>query len=217
MTCRLKWWFNRMPINAEQDELYRELARRSEKLARIYRGGLLVLDQAENPCRFELAAQSFRELIEKGSLLTAEQRFKTGDTVANRIVRVRNAFQAVKRTPEADAVADVTANAVPLRKLLLELEQFFEWHQKNRPNAQVDAEWLLKTLTGPGPAVPIDTFSAEVKGWIDAEDYFTKTAHNRTDTVDHGTLVITSPRWRRFFAGGSALVLWPNWTQSTPC
>ena len=52
-----------MPASTQQEELVACLARRNAKLARIYKGGLIVLFDENNPSRFELMAHSMRELM----------------------------------------------------------------------------------------------------------------------------------------------------------
>ena len=81
-----------MITTPDQDTLYACLLRRSAKLARIYQGGLVVLADENNPCRYELAAHSLRELIEKSPLLTNSQAFAGGDTIANRLAPIKQVF-----------------------------------------------------------------------------------------------------------------------------
>src|ERR1700688_4450039 len=82
-----------MPASTQQEELVACLAGRNDKLARIYKGGLLVLFDENNPSRFELMAHSMRELIEKISLLTGED-WEHGDAL-NQLVPVRRTYEAL--------------------------------------------------------------------------------------------------------------------------
>jgi hypothetical protein len=170
----------------DQDALYTSLARRSEKLARIYRGGLVVLADECNPCRYELAAHSLRELIEKSPLLTNGQAFAAGDGIKNRINPVRQAYSAVTRSQKFGEMTSLDAVDGAVRGLLSELTKFFEWQDLNRPDAARRTARHLGELSGSGPPPPIDYFEAEVDGWLRAESYFKAVAHNGYDQVDRG-------------------------------
>ncbi len=169
---------------SDQDALYTSLARRSQKLARIYRGGLMVLADESNPCRYELAAHCFRELIEKSPLLTNGQAFVAGDSIKNRLNPVRQVYLAVTRSQKFGEMTSLDAVDGPLRGLLNELAKLFEWQDLNRPNAATRTAQHLSALSGSGPPLPSDYFEAEVEGWMRADDYFKEVAHNRYDEVD---------------------------------
>ncbi|HEV2418033.1 MAG TPA: hypothetical protein VGX94_09520 [Terriglobia bacterium] len=169
---------------SDQDALCASLARRSEKLARIYRGGLIVLADDKNPCRYELAAHCLRELIEKSPTLISGQAFVTGDGMKNRLSPVRKAYSVVVRSPKFGAVTSFDAVEGLLRGLLSELAKFFEWQDQNRPEAAKRTAQNLSALSGSGPLLPSDYFEAEVAGWMQADEYFKNVAHNRYDEVD---------------------------------
>lgn len=173
-----------MLTTPDQDALYASLMRRSTKLARIYWCSLVVLADESNPCRYELAAHSLRELIEKSPLLTNGQAFAGGDTVANRLDPIRKAFAAISRSQKFDDIVNFEAVAGPLRGLLAELDKFFEWQELNRPNVAMKTARHLSELSGAGPALPTDFFELEVASWMAADDYFKKVSHNRTDHID---------------------------------
>ena len=177
-----------MPTTAEQKALVACLARRSEKLARIYDGGLRVFYDDENPSRFPLAAHSMRELIEKIPLLTEGEQLPTGDGMKNRIEPVRQAFLAVRvqgfgETSPLDAVDGA------VRAVLGELGRFFEWLEDYRPQAEKRTAETLTRLSGPGQALPVDISENEVAGWMEADTYFKMVAHNRQDGVNRDEFV----------------------------
>src|ERR1019366_9560429 len=86
-----------MFLRREQNALLEELQRRSESLANIYIGGLRVLVDESNPTRFQLSAHAFRELISHCSELTGAP-VVYGDGMKQRLVPVKSAFVAMKRT-----------------------------------------------------------------------------------------------------------------------
>jgi len=57
--------FDDNPLDESQWRIYQLLFSKKPRLAEMYKGGLFVLKQFENPERVVLAAHSFRELLEK--------------------------------------------------------------------------------------------------------------------------------------------------------
>lgn len=172
-----------MPSTTEQEALFAALASKETKLAKIYRGGLCVLYDEQNPSRLELAAHSMRELIEKCALLIGGEVLSTGDSMKNRLVTVRKAFDMVNKGQSFRE-----NSPVPLEgqlALIEELRKFFKWQDNNRPKFAKRVAETLAELSGPGQALPVDYAYSEVAGWMKADEYFKTVAHNRGTTVDH--------------------------------
>jgi hypothetical protein len=178
-----------MPPTTEQEALVASLARRSEKLARIYSGGLSVFYQEGNPGRFELAAHAMRELIEKSPILTGRQPTPQGDTMKNRIQAVKQAYLTMKAQGfNETSPLDVAEGAV--RRVLGELDKFFEWMEDNRPQTAKRTAEVLSELSGPGQALPVDISANEVARWMAADEYFKKVAHNGQDHVNENEFMV---------------------------
>jgi hypothetical protein len=173
-----------MPTTTEQEALVASLERRSTKLARIYRGGLVVLFDEQNPCRFELAAHSIRELMEKCPLLINGEVLSTGDGMKNRIAPVRQAYLLVTREQGFNETSPVKASEGAVRAVFVELGKFFKWEVANRPQAEKRTAEILTALSGPGQALPVDISDNEVARWMEADEYFKMVAHNRQETVN---------------------------------
>jgi hypothetical protein len=172
-----------MPRSTEQSELISCLARRSERLARIYDAGLRVLHQEDNPGRLPLVAHSMRELIEKCPTLTGRQPITQGDTMANRVQPVKEAYRQLKRQGFTEASPlDAVEGAV--REVLGRLDAFLEWMQENRPQASKRTAQMLSDLSGPKPAVPIDIFNDTVARWLAADEYFKDVSHHRRNNIN---------------------------------
>jgi len=167
----------------QQEARFGSLARRSAKVAKIYRGGLAVLFDEQNPCRFELAAHSMRELMEKCPLLIGGDVLSTGDGMKNRLGPVRQAYLTVTRDQGLNESFPLAGLEGPLRAVLMELARFFKWQDDNRPKAEKRIAETLTALSGPGQALPVDIFDNEVNRWMEADDYFHMVAHNRQDVV----------------------------------
>jgi hypothetical protein len=173
-----------MPPTTEQEALVACLVRRSEKLARIYRSGLLVIDQRENPGRFELTAHAMRELIEKSPILTGREPLVQGDGMGNRIQPVKQTYVAMRKAQGFDETAPLDAAEGTVRQVLEKLGRFFEWMEANRPDAAKRTAQMLSELSGPGQALPVDISDNEVARWMEANEYFKKVAHNGQDHVN---------------------------------
>jgi hypothetical protein len=173
-----------MPATSEQEGLVACLERRSSKLAAIYRGGLVVLFDEQNPCRFELAAHSMRELIEKSPLLIKGEVFATGDGMKTRLDQVRRAYHALTRGRVFDERSSLVGSEDPVQAVIVELARYFEWEADNRPQARKRTAEMLAALSGPGQALPVDVSDNEVARWMEADGYFKMVAHNRQDTVN---------------------------------
>ena len=171
-----------MPTS-EQEALYANLIRRSPKLARIYRGGLLVLADEENPCRYELAAHSIREIMEKCPLLAGAAPLGSGDSMPNRLNNVRIAYHTATRGHGIGAVLISGASEGAILTLVGELGKFFEWQDENRLQARKRIAQTLAALSGPVLALPADIAEGEVNGWMEADSYLKKTAHHGHDNV----------------------------------
>ena len=185
-----------MHPTSEQEALVACLARRSDKLARIYKGALSVLYDDANVGRFPLAAHAMRELIEKVPLLTGREQTPQGDSMKNRLGPVKTAYSTVKATGFIETSPLDSAEGL-IRATLRELAKFLEWVEENRPEAKKRTAQLLSELSGPGQALPIDVTSNEVSRWLGADVYFKKVAHhgedyiNETEFLAHMTFIET--------------------------
>ncbi len=179
-----------MSPSREQEELVASLARRSEKLARIYSSGLFVLDQKENPGRLSLAAHAIRELMEKCPILNGREFTVLGDGMKNRIQPLKEAHSALRK---AQRVADTASGGLgdgAGRQLFIELDRFFEWMEANRPEANRRIAEMLSELSGPGQSLPVDISENEVARWRAADEYFKKISHHGQDHVNEDEFMV---------------------------
>jgi hypothetical protein len=177
-----------MPASKQQEELVNCLSGRNAKLARIYKGGLIVLLDENNPSRLELVAHSMRELIEKISLLTTGEDWAHGDAL-NQLVPVRRAYEALTQGQGFNERVSLENSNEQIITMIRELSKYFEWEAVNRPQLRKRIAQTLSALSGPGQALPVDISEDEVGGWMGAYKYFNMVAHNRYETVDRDDFV----------------------------
>ena len=166
-----------MFLRQEQGALLEQLKRRDPLMADIYFGGLRAFADESNPYRFQLAAHAFRELIAHCLRMTGGK-VVFGDGMRQRLVPVKNAYLALKKTSEL--APDPTGRPSGISDTLIgALGDFFEWSDQNRPENRKMTGVMLTQLAGPGPALPSDVVGDEISAWIDSDEYFKLVAHSK--------------------------------------
>ncbi|MGD0156650.1 MAG: hypothetical protein ABSB50_11155 [Terracidiphilus sp.] len=156
--------------------LLEQLGRRDALVAEIYAGGLRAFADETNPYRFQLAAHAFRELIAHCARMTGEKAV-FGDSMKQRLVPVKNAFFALKKTSQLGP--DPTSQQAGVSEALIgALNDFFDWSDNNRAENRKKTALLLTQLAGPGPALPSDVVADEITGWMNSDGYFKVVAHS---------------------------------------
>ncbi|MBN9616783.1 MAG: hypothetical protein BGO25_15585 [Acidobacteriales bacterium 59-55] len=165
-----------MFLRQEQGVLLDQLGRRDPLIAEIYAGGLRAFADDTNPYRFQLSAHAFRELIAHCLRMTGEK-VVFGDGMKQRLVPVKDAFQALKRTNQL--APGPTSQPSGVSDTLIEaLNDFFEWSDNNRGENRKKTALMLTQLAGPGPALPSDVVADEISEWMESDGYFKRVAHN---------------------------------------
>lgn len=153
-----------MFLRQEQGGLLEQLKRRDPLMADIYFGGLRAFADETNPYRFQLAAHAFRELIAHCLRMTGEK-VVFGDGMKQRLVPVKNAYLALRKTSQL-APDPAGRPAGVSDDLIVALGEFFEWSDNNRPEARKKTGVMLTQLAGPGPALPSDVVGDEISAWM---------------------------------------------------
>ena len=165
-----------MFLRQEQGLLLDQLGRRDPLFADIYAGGLRALADETNPYRFQLAAHAFRELIAHSLKMTGGK-VVFGDGMTQRLVPVKTAFLALKKTsqlaPDPSAFPSGVSDA-----LIGALNDFFDWSDNNRAENRKKTALMLTQLAGPGPALPSDVVADEISDWMDSDGYFKAVCHS---------------------------------------
>jgi hypothetical protein len=169
-----------MYLRKEQGLLIEQLKRRDPEISDIYYGGLCSFADEKNPFRLQLAAHAIREVIAHCARLTDES-VVFGDSMGNRIKRVREAFFQWKNSNASatDSTGAILGMSEDLREAL---EEFFEWQEQNRPEARKKTALMLTQLAGPAPALPSDVVADEISTWMKVDEYFKLVAHSKHKT-----------------------------------
>jgi hypothetical protein len=151
-------------------------------MARIYTGGLRVLAEENNPCKYELAAHSVRELMRNCPALAGFEPVRSGDSMKKRLEDVRTAYHAaIQNQNLGERATNERSDAE--NALVRELGKFFKWQDENRPQRRTMVAETLAALSGPVLALPSDIAEGEVDGWMEAWNYLDKTAHHSAEVI----------------------------------
>jgi hypothetical protein len=100
-----------------------------------------------------------------------------GDGMTQRLVPVKNAFFALKKTSQIAPDPASRPSGVS-DALIVALNDFFDWSDNNRAENRKKTALLLTQLAGPGPALPSDVVADEISDWMDSDGYFKAVAHS---------------------------------------
>jgi hypothetical protein len=148
-----------MVITSDRETLHANLMRRNPKMARIYIGGIRALADEDNPCKYELAAHSVRELMRSCPALAG---FEPG-------VQAVMQYARWIKTSDGRAIADPSGLAKALELLANRLDpttdtsvavrEMFGMHFNLL--AWLDRKWLEQNLSALFPKKPsvLDRFA----------------------------------------------------------
>lgn len=167
-------------LSGRQKELYRALCGHKERLGPIYAGGLRVLEDDSNPDRLAQSAHSMRELMEKigsskrsGSLTGKVRGLE--DPFRRWRQRKPHHFDASRRRDKIDP---------PPRKLLVKLDEFFEWFARIHPTRKKEFEQTMIELDYSGQPLPEPLVERNWKAWGKIWDYFVGVCHGKRTNLE---------------------------------
>jgi hypothetical protein len=113
-------------LTNEQSTLFRVLLGRSERIARMYVGAIIALNDELDPERFCKAAHQMRELMEKISEIADVEIRALNERMGEKVAELETEFKAMVehsklKGPEWDGPVDP-----PIRRCLNKTQEFFE-------------------------------------------------------------------------------------------
>jgi hypothetical protein len=172
-------------FDARQRALVEALSQKDDRLAEMYIGALVTLDNPDNPDGIEQACHSLRELMEKipkwyAELPTAEQLPRMGDKVRSLAVkwgRTRKKSKCVNGATWTGVIDQV------LQKTLMEIDTFFAWFEEDFPSRKSRTAGMLRKIDPMGLPLPVQIKELRVTEWSLCRDYFIAVAHHNTDAT----------------------------------
>jgi hypothetical protein len=167
-------------LSGQQLALYRALAEKSERLASMYYGALLVLGSAANPDRFALAAHGLRELMEKLPSHLDVAMPAHGEKLMTKIREVENAWNFVVNSGGWNSPPSAWQGSIdkPLRKLLTKLDGFFCWLRDHMPRRREEVLAVLRTIDPANRPLPKPLEERNIDEWNELREFFQGVAHH---------------------------------------
>ncbi len=170
-------------LTAKQKAFAERLGEKYPLLHRMYLGALGVLQQAENPDRFSLAAHGIRELMEK------IPEYLDVDMPAHREDLRCKVDELEKKWLKASAASECPKGGTweglidpPLRAALREVGLFFDWRKNHMPRRRQEVGNVLKELDGTKKSLPEPLKNLNVEYWQEIQGFFLKVSHHRKTT-----------------------------------
>ncbi len=169
-------------LSGQQRVLYQALMREDQRLARMYLGALLVLEQTENPENLVMAAHSLRELMEKLPRyqdLPVKQQPRLKEKVRNLSQDWRDVMDNSQHqeNPSWDGVIDKS-----LQKFLKKAQEFFEWFKEQYQTRKQQAAILLRGLDPLRLPLPGPIEDLRIKEWYKYHEYLQNVSHHGNTT-----------------------------------
>lgn len=168
-----------LSLTPKQRTLHRALLEKDANLARMYLGGLVVLNDPGNPDSLALAAHAFRELMEKLPATVAVPATARGEKLRVKVNEVQDAWRRATTGSRCHAAGNWSGEIdEPLRKLLLRLAGFFGWIDAHLPRRREEVARTLQRLDASGRALPGPLQDLNVEVWTKTHEFFQAVAHH---------------------------------------
>jgi hypothetical protein len=149
----------------------------SRALAGMYRGALIVFQDAENPERIPQAAHSVRELMEK---LAYSGFSDKAENMGDHTGPLKELWLEYKQSVDITASGLVDQRVGPLLMTVLQrFDVFMGWIDHNRMRGRTQAQRVLEDLKASGFTMPPEQQKRNIAQWKSLRDYFVKVAHHK--------------------------------------
>ncbi len=169
-------------LSDRQRALFLALDRLEPRLARMYLGGLRVLEDEANPDAVPLTAHALRELMEKlPESLDVPVKAPTGE-LADRVRKLRSLWEETLEKSACHNGGEWEGEIdLPLRELLQSLKAFFEWYSANHQLRREEVISALRRLDPSDRFLPERLEEKNVQTWMALRRFFADVAHHRQD------------------------------------
>lgn len=169
-------------LSGQQRVLYQALMHENERLARMYLGALLVIEQTENPENIVQAAHSLRELMEKLPRyrdLPVKQPLRLKEKVIN-LSQYWPDVTGISNLEGRSSLGGVIDKS--LQKFLKEAHGFFEWFEKQYQTKKEQAAILLRGLDPRKLPLPGPIEDLRIMEWYKYDEYLQGLSHHGKTT-----------------------------------
>lgn len=150
----------------------------------MYRSGLIVLADPNNPDRFSLCAHAIREMMEKLHEFLNVSVQAQRESLKPKVQDLANIWSAIPKNPVPSETqqSDGKVNR-RIEVFLRKASEFFEWFSKHHPTRRKEIRGALARLDGSGRSLPAPLAERNIQAWEDLRDFFVNVAHHRRDTT----------------------------------
>lgn len=171
-------------LSNAQATLYRVLRSKSELLARIYLGALVVKRDAENPDRLALCAHNLRELMEHLAPVLDVPMPAHDESLKERVRSLESDWGSAVENSNCheDGMwkGDIDRH---LNKLLASLGEFIDWANGHMPRRSTEVRGLLRRVEPSSEPLPDAMEDRKIKWWTRTRQYFVAIDHHGRTAV----------------------------------
>ena len=169
-------------LTGRQQFLCQSLAQKSPTMGELYDSAIQAFQDTANPGRIFLAAHSIREMTKDLPKVLDVPVLTDHGRMRDRLDALEKSWNGALASGCNQAEAWTGEIDPPLRRLLVELPEFFTWRSESDPKMRESATALFRRIDPAGRSLPEPLEKRRAKRWIALHDYFNRTAHRSQTT-----------------------------------
>jgi hypothetical protein len=171
-------------LTNEQSTLLTVLHGRSERIAQMYLGAIIAVNDVQDPERWCKAAHQIRELMMNMAQVADVEIRALKESLGQKVADLEEDFHSMVgasklKPPKWDGPVDP-----PLQRWLNKSADFFDWTKNHHPRRRAEFRQVLRALDGPNRLLPSEIEEENLDSWINNKSYFDKLAHHRADAIE---------------------------------
>jgi hypothetical protein len=176
----------RLVGSERQQALLSALRERDARLAAIYEGAILVLNQPENPDRLPLTAHNIRELMKLLPGLVDVPAQTVSPEMGNRVYGFMGHWESALKSKCYQATSGIWGGTIDhvLRKFLAKAKELAEWADQNQPRHRKRFIEAMRRFDPSGTSLPEPIEKSLADNWMRAVYYFDGVCHHDRRTIE---------------------------------
>lgn len=171
-------------LTNEQSTLLTVLHGRSERIAQMYLGAIIAVNDGEDPERWCKAAHEIRELMMSMAEIADVEIRALNESLGQKVAELEFEFDSMVenstlKAPKWDGPTDQ-----PMQLWLNKTTAFFVWKKTHNRRRRVEFTEVLRALDGPNRLLPAEIEESNVDSWMNTKSYFDKIAHHGSDAIE---------------------------------
>jgi len=171
-------------LTNEQSTLLTVLHGRSERIAQIYLGAIIAVNDGQDPERWCKAAHEVRELLMSMAQIADVEIRALNESLGQKVAELEIEFDSMVesstlKAPQWDGPTDQ-----PMQRWLNKTAEFFGWKKTHQPRRRAEFTQVLRALDGPNRLLPAEIEDSSVDSWMNTKSYFDKLAHHGSDAIE---------------------------------